>query len=130
MDDNSKVNLPGPLSDLGRRIDVWRRTRPKLGPMPSELWKDATRLAQLHGINPVAKTLRLDYHALKRHLQAARGLRAASPPAFVEVCLSQPLPTSGCFVELERPDGAKMKVRVSRQEELVVLTESFWRCQP
>lgn len=130
MGDNSKVNLPGPLSDLGHRIDVWRRTRPKLAPMPSNLWKDAARLAQLHGINPVAKTLRLNYHALKRHLQAARGLRATAPPAFVEVSLSPPVPTSGCLVELERPDGAKMKVRVSHHEELVVLTESFWRCQP
>jgi hypothetical protein len=30
-------------------------------------------------------------------------------------------------VELERSDGARMKVRLSRRDDLVALTDSFWR---
>lgn len=129
MDNNSKLTLPGPISDLGHRLEVWRRARPGRGAMPSDLWEDAARLAQIHGINPIARALRLDYHALKRHMQAAQRLEGVSRPAFVEVSLSPPLPASDCVVELERPDGARMRVQLSRHDDLVALTESFWRCR-
>lgn len=129
MKDHSKTIVPGPVTDVGRRIDAWRRTRPKRGPMPEALWRDAAQLAQAHGINPIACALRLEYYALKRHVEGVRPPEAAAQPAFVEVSVCASAPTPDCVVEMEHPDGARMRVRLSSQDSLVALTEAFWRCQ-
>ncbi len=129
MEDHSKVSLPGPVTAVGRRIDLWRRTRPKPGPMPAALWRDAAQLAQAHGINPIASALRLEYYALKRHVDGARRPEAADQPAFVEVSVRPSAPAPDCVVEMERPDGARMRVQLPSQENLVALTEAFWRCR-
>jgi len=122
-------SLPGAVTDVRRRLDVWRRTRPKRGPIPAELWDEAAQLALLHGVNPMALALRLDYYSLKRHVEAARRPEEVIRPAFAEVSVLPPVPSPECLVEMERPDGTRMRVRLSRQGDLVVLAESFWRCR-
>lgn len=112
-----------------RRLDEWRRTRRKRGPVPANLWKEAARLAELHGINPVARALRLDYYALKSRLESGRPSGGGAKAAFVEVAVAPPVPSPGCIVEVERPDGARMRLQLSRAEDLVAVTGSFWRWQ-
>lgn len=129
MEDHSKINLPGPVTAVGRRIDAWRRTRPKRGPMPEALWREAAQLAQAHGIHPIACALRLEYYALKRHVDGARRPEATAQPAFVEVSVCPSAPAPDCVVEMERPDGARMRVRLPSQENLIALTEAFWGCR-
>ena len=121
--------LPAVITDVRRRLDAWRRSRPKWGPIPASLWKEAAALARAHGVNPIAKALRLEYYSLKRQMEAVKPAPAANPvPAFVEVALvPSSLPPAECAVELERSDGARMRVRLSRQEDLVALSDSFWR---
>lgn len=131
MNNVHSVRLPGVITDVRRRLDAWRRGRPKRGPIPAPLWKEAAALARAHGINPIAKALRLDYYSLKRQMEAVSRALEAKPvahPAFVEVALvpSSP-PPAECAVELERSDGARMRVRLSRQEDLIALSDSFWR---
>ena len=127
-----RARLPGVVTDVRRRLDAWRKSRPKWGPIPAPLWKEAAALARAHGINPIAQALRLGYYSLKRQTETvSRGPAGAKPvahPAFVEVALvpSSP-PPAECSVELERSDGARMRVRTSRPDDLVVLAESFWR---
>lgn len=135
MDTKSKPPLPGLVAANVRcRLDGWRRTRPKRGPMPAELWKEAADLARLHGINPVAQALCLNYYSLKRHLNLVvrntPSPQAASRPAFVELAVVPSAQTDECRVELERTDGARMKLWLSRQTDLLELVESFWRCRP
>ena len=125
------VRVPRVVTDVRRRLDAWRKSRPKRGPIPAPLWKEAAALARAHGINAIARALRLDYYSLKRQMEVVSGAPAAKPvasPAFVEVAVvpSSP-PPAECAVELERSDGARMRVRTSRPEDLVVLAESFWR---
>lgn len=130
MDAVSRLTVPGPFSDLYHRIEAWRRTRPSRGPMPAELWQDAAVLARRHGINPVARALRLHYYSVKRALKGAPRLDEVSHPGFVEVSVCPPVAgASGCFVEMERPDGARMKVQGANQSDLVALSETFWRCR-
>lgn len=125
-------SLPGAVIDVRRRLDSWRRSRSKLGPIPSPLWNEAAALARLHGVHPVARSLGLDYNALKRHVRA--GSLAAStatpvaPPAFVELALVPSSPTlAECTAELERRDGARMRVKLARSEDLLAMAESFLR---
>ncbi len=121
--------LPAAVADVRRRLDAWRKSRPKWGPIPASLWKEAVALARAHGVNPIAKALRLEYYSLKRQMKAVTPAPPASPvPAFVEVAIvPSSSPPAECTVELERSDGARMRVRLSRQEDLVALSDSFWR---
>jgi hypothetical protein len=125
------ARVPEVVTDVRRRLDAWRNSRLKLGPIPAPLWKEAAALARAHGINAIAKALRLDYYSLKRQMEIVSGSPAVKPvasPAFVEVAVVPPsLPPAECAVELERSDGARMRIRTSRPEDLVVLAESFWR---
>ena len=123
------LSLPGSVTDVRCRLDLWRRTRAKRGPIPAPLWTEMADLARLHGINPIARALRLDYYSLKRQVELTRRIQAPAGPAFVEVSVVPPVPSPECAVELERPDGARMSVRLSRHEDLVALSESFWRCR-
>lgn len=124
--------LPGAVSDLRRRLDSWRRSRTKLGPIPPPLWNEAAALARAQGVHPIARSLGLDYNALKRHVMAERGAARTSMPvassAFVELALvpSSP-PPAECTAELERRDGARMKITLARSEDLLALAESFLR---
>jgi hypothetical protein len=126
----SKANLPFPVIETRRRVDSWRRTRPKRGAMPRALWEEAANLARIHGINPIARALGLEYYALKGHLEGAGARTAVSRPGFVEVAVCAPPPSPERVVEVERADGARMRVRLSNQEDLMAVTASFWGCRP
>lgn len=124
--------FPGAVSDLRQRLDSWRRSRTKLGPIPPRLWTEAAALARVQGVHPVARSLGLDYNALKRHVRASSVAASAATPvapaAFVELSLvpSSP-PPAECTAELERRDGARMKIKLARCEDLLALAESFLR---
>lgn len=131
MNIDSKQAVPAPVLGLRRRLELWRRTRPKLGPIPTELWREAVHLARAHGIHLVAHALRLEYYALKRRL-AAEVPSAPAPcaaPAFIEVALPAGH-APDYFVEMERADGGQMRVRLTDRDGVVALSESFWRCRP
>lgn len=123
------VPIPAPVLGLRRRLELWRRSRPKLGPIPDEVWRDAVQLARAHGINLVARALRLEYYALKRHVEASgtSGKASHAARAFIEVTMPPPPVVAEYLVEMERPDGGRMRVRLTNQDGVVALSESFWR---
>lgn len=128
----AKRVVPAPVLVLRRRLDLWRRNRPKLGPIPDALWCDAVHLARAHGVNLVADALRLEYYALKRRLES---LVPPVPPSgaaqtFIEVSMPAPAAPPEYLVEMERGDGGRMKVRLTDRDGIVALSESFWRCRP
>lgn len=123
----SKVSLPAPVGAALRRVEAWRKNRPKRSSMPATLWEEAAQLARSHGVHPIARALRLEYYALKRHVQGSPGREEPARPAFVEVSVRPPTATRDCVVEMERADGARMRVRLTSPEDLVAVTESFWR---
>lgn len=133
MDSISKFNLPAPVGAALRRVEEWRKTRPKRGsPMPASLWKEVAELARRHGVNPIAQALRLEYYALKRHVEEgaprSRG-EGHVRPAFVEVAVPPLAALRDYVVKMERADGARMRVRLTSPGDLIAMTEAFWRCQ-
>jgi hypothetical protein len=109
------------------------------------LWAAAARIAGTCGISRTAKTLRVNYHALKQHVakEAAAGGKskkyaaeqgrpwidgAQSTPAFLE--LAPPTRIASCqwVLELEDASGAKVRVHVQGTEapDLTALSRSFW----
>lgn len=111
------------LTAVVGRFQSWRKTHAKRSRLPDKLWADAAELARTHGVHRVAQTLNLAYYDLKRRVEVLR-------PTFVEVqAVPPPATPAFSFVELERSDGARMKVQCASQGDLVALADSFWRCR-
>ena len=129
------------IAEVRERIDRWRATRTKRSPMPAPLWDAAVRLAQTHGIYPIARRLPVNYASLKSRVGGARGgsePKAAKPaaPRFVELRPTPlPLATSplltGPSVELVDARGEKLTLRLGPGERLDVvgLARAFWECR-
>lgn len=109
-----------------KRIENWRQTRPKLGPMPTPLWDASVRLARRYGASRISKALRVQYRALKNRMDQRPEGSSSPGPTFVEVTLSRPDLGGECVVEMERPDGGRMTVRRPDHRDLVALGATFW----
>jgi hypothetical protein len=115
------------LQQTRRRIARWRETRTHRGaPMPATLWAAAVALARQHGLYTTARTLRIDYGALKKRLNTA-GPGRISSPAFIELA-SRPTGLGPCVIDLEAPRGRRLRIEVTgvTMADLVRLTQVAW----
>jgi len=100
-------------------------------------------MASAYGISRTAKTLGVNYNALKQRVDegaaAAGGLeksaadqRFASVPAFLELAPPTRAGSCQCTLELEDASGAKMRVHLQGAEapDLAALSRSFWNPAP
>jgi hypothetical protein len=95
--------------------------------MPEGLWTDAVRLARIYGVSAVARPIGLHYGKLKERIRVSLPVVSASP-TFLEISSPLPLPVSReCLVEMKRPDGGLIVIRMANDTNLVSLCESFWR---
>lgn len=130
MESKKLRNPPFEFVRLHRQIEKWRSTRRHRTRMPDALWRSAANLARQHGVARVARSLRLDYYALKERfdgLDCERIAGAESKPAFIE--LSPLAATVSEFtVELEHPQGGRMRIQVKGAgvPDLAALSRSFW----
>jgi hypothetical protein len=121
------------VEEARRRLEAWRKSRPRGKRIPARLWALAATLARTHGVSPVSQRLGLDYNGLKRRAEAMatpRQSRLKPPPGFVELPLiGQPAQCPNYTVELAQATGAKMTIRWEGKEglDLVCLVEAFWR---
>ncbi len=124
--------VPARLEALRRRFDRWRTTRKGHSPIPDPLWASAVKLAGVYGLCRTARTLGLDYNALKRRVasvgsDAACG--AAPAMTFVELASAPQAGLPECIVELEDPHGAKMRIQIKGSQGPDVVTavsRVFW----
>ena len=107
------------LAHVANRFDEWRQTRTtRTEPIPQHLWEQAIALTTMFPITRVATRLRVSGGELKKRgaaHHAARSTPAATAVlGFVEVPTAPlwPLPTSGIEIELQRPDGTRLRMHV------------------
>ena len=107
------------LAHVANRFDEWRQTRTtRTEPIPQHLWEQAIALTTIFPITRVATRLRVSGGELKKRCaahHAARSTPAATAVlGFVEVPTAPlwPLPTSGIEIELQRPDGTRLRMHV------------------
>ena len=117
--------MPARLEAGRRRFEQWRRARQGRSPIPERLWTSAVRLAGAYGLCRTARTLRLDYNALKKRIDSAdtqdsSGQKTAT--SFVELLPPQPACLPECIVELEHPQGTKMRIRLTGHQSREVVT--------
>jgi len=102
--------------------------------MPEALWKAAVEQCREHSICAVSAALRLNYDALRNRVVKTRdpGVAVGQGPdfGFVRLDLGTPITLSECLVEMESPNGAKMRMSLkggSREFDPVELSRAFWR---
>ena len=102
------------LDHTRRRIERWRETRAhRHASMPPALWNAAVVAARQHGLYRTARTLRVDYGALKKHLEATPDPAPALPAAtFVELAPSGLASPPACVIEIDGPRGT-LRIRLS-----------------
>jgi hypothetical protein len=103
--------------------------------MPGELWEAAVAAARDHGIWAVSRALRVNYESLRSRVEGkprtGRG-EASGAVGFVELDGARALGAperEAATVELSRPDGARLTMRLEGRGalDLLGLAEAFWR---
>ena len=112
------VSTTGPrrvarMERVRQRLERWRGTRAHArSPIPDDLWAAAVTLARQHGLYQTARAVRLDYGALKAHLEAAdHAARVGAAPTFVELAPPTPRGAGECVIEIAGA-GATVSIRV------------------
>lgn len=136
------------LDGVRRRFERWRSSHRTRSRIPDSLWAAAVKMAQRHGIHRTARTLRINYYALKKRVEEVSAARSSAsqkgvaatflelgPPADHGFATFSPRCPSGpceCIVELEDSGGAKMRVHLKSVEapDLAALSRSFWSPAP
>lgn len=141
--------IPDRLQRVRGRFERWRRTRKVRTRTPESLWKAAVKMAGVYGVHRTAKTLRVNYYALKKRTElevdAAKIADASGAAAtFFELAPLERAPLElnrsdfhgdlhaglcECMVELERGGGVKMRVCIKGAgvPDLATLCRNFWR---
>ena len=122
------------LEEVRNQFEAWRKRRRCRTRIPEALWQAAADLCREHSICEVSQVLRLNYNDLKDRVQRSRdrGLAIGQGPDlnFVKLDLGIPIMPSECLVEMEAPNGAKMRMSfkgASRDFDPVELSRAFWR---
>jgi hypothetical protein len=121
------------LEDVLARFKRWRKTRVRGQHIPRHLWAEAVELANKHGVEAVAGTLRVDVDRLKARLEpAGDGVRGPKGNTqFVEMRVAPVTPSAqrcDCAVEMHNARGARMRVELNAHglASLVGLCSAFW----
>ena len=103
------------LEVVTRHFAEWRSTRPNArSRIPEELWKEAALLCESYPLTHVSRSLGLNAHCLnqkRNHFRSCVG--------FVEVDLNpaSSLLSPPVSLELERPDGMKLRLLENKETE-------------
>jgi len=123
------------LEEVAGHFEEWRRHKKnRRERIPERLWSEAIGLLGEHPISQVAKNLRLSGTDLKKHQTAdcavGKESREPIPASFVEVeaaVLGQAssLAVLPARLELERPDGLRLRIESGNSDDLLRVVERF-----
>lgn len=106
--------IPEPIPELQAKLEQFRATHPPRTRLPASLWQGAADLARCHGIYVVARSLRLDYNTLKKHVKgSSAGCRAGRKnpqPRFVELIGTPGASVDEYVIEFESIRGSKLRI--------------------
>jgi len=119
------------LEEVGEHFAHWRRSKKRGERIPQALWDEAIDLVETHGVSQVTRTLRLSATDLnkRRGIVGASQRRQApvAEAAFVEVAhvpIGAP-DTETMWMELERPDGMRLRIRPTQGLDMLALVDRF-----
>jgi len=129
------IESPLTLETVAEHFEQWRRNKKKGERIPEKLWSEAIDLVDRYGVSQVTRTLRLSGTDLnKRRGIVGTGQRRRSQDtkaAFVEIepAVVQravgPQATTTAWMELERPDGLRLRIRPTGGADMLALLDRF-----
>ena len=130
---NAPIESTLTREEVADHCERWRQNKKRGDRIPQPLWDEAIGLVQTHGVARVTRTLRLSATDLnKRRGIVAMGQRRQAPvaeAAFVEI-EHTPMAAPDAetqWMELERPDGMRLRIRPTRGVDMLALLERFMR---
>ena len=127
------------LQEVANHFEEWRCSKRKgQNRIPVRLWSEAVGLLADHPISHVAKSLRLSGSDLKKRQAALPGTRIndgdgnanfveVAPTVVDRVSRSAAEPVR---MELERPDGLRLRIESGNGNDLLRLVERFMENRP
>lgn len=115
MKSDRMTGLPAEVERVRVRLEKWRAQRRAGQRIPEDVWADAARVARRHGLSRVCEALGLEYKGLKRRTQLSEEpscRTAGGEGLFVELAPAARPEGLSCVVELEKGNGAKLRVSV------------------
>ena len=132
MTTESPLQVETALAELAEQFEDWRRSRTTgQERIPPRLWDQAVALSTVLPCSRVARCLRVRSTDLRKRalVKPAPGTTEGTgpTPAFVEVPAPWPGPaTPGItLIEVERPDGARLRVRYRDAPPLAAVLGAF-----
>lgn len=114
------------LERLADQFTHWRQSRPQRERIPSAWWAQAVSLTAVLPVSRVAKRLGLGLRELKKR-RGHPPPAATAPLTFVEVTAARPRPTPGVELEVQRPDGVRLRLTAGEATPaLTALVQTFW----
>ena len=107
--------LPAEVEQVRGELQAWRGQRRHGQRIPQDLWSAAADAARRHGVNRVSRALGLDYYQLKRRCglcEEQDGSVRDAEGEFIELEAARSTGAASCVVELEKGNGAKLRVSV------------------
>ncbi len=124
------------LEAVAEHFKQWRSVKKKGERIPELLWSEAVGLVGTYGVSQVTRTLRLSGTDLNKRRgiigTGRRRRRRDGGVAFVEVdrtLVGQALgpDASAPWMELERPDGLRLRIQPTPGADVLALVERFMR---
>ena len=119
------------LTQLAARFHDWRHRRPTPSdPIPQLLWEQAVALTTVLSVSRVAQGIGVSWGTLKKRCtaQPSPAAKPCTTLGFVEVSTpaTWPVPTPATEIELQRRDGARLRIRSSEAHlPLAALLRTF-----
>ena len=123
------------LEEVAERFEQWRRNKKKGERIPEQLWSEAIGLVGTYGVSQVTRILRLSGTDLnKRRGMSGAGRRRRqgtdAGAAFVEIDRKDVAQASGlnataAWLELQRPDGLRLRIQPAGGAEMLALVDRF-----
>jgi hypothetical protein len=117
------------LEEVQQLFEEWRRNKRRRDRIPAALWEAAVSLSGQHSSNKISKLLRLNHTAVRdcigAHKQGEKS--QGNAPAFIELAMSPSATVGECTIEMERPDGERMKICFKGSSiDAAELSKAFW----
>ena len=132
MNQENLPNVRPALEYIQNQFETWRQTREKRAPIPAPLWDAAVNLSKDYSILQISKALRLNYTDLKDRVLSQPDeeiVKVEHNLPFIELDFERTKSPSHCVIEMEKSNGAKLKMYFSGEGNLdfLELGKSFWR---
>lgn len=111
---NQAASSTESITELQAQLSQFRSSHPPRTRLPQAVWRSAAALVRNHGLYVVARSLKLDYSTLKRHVNGTpesvrRGKKVQ--PKFVELIGATRQGVDEYLIEFESARGHKLRVQ-------------------